>query len=98
MNVRPLISLVCAVLLASSGVAWSEPSHKAVGEKIDNGLGELPHYSQWADPTGRYPYGYKIVGKSLDSGLGELPHYSKWLDRSGRDPLSRASIRIASIR
>ena len=98
MNIRPLASLVCAVLLASSGSAWSEPSHKAVGEKIDSGLGELPPYSEWADPTGRYPYGYKIVGESLDSGLGDLPHYSKWLDRSGRVPLGRVIVRIASIR
>jgi hypothetical protein len=26
-----------------------------VGEKKDSGLGELPHYSRWADPTGKNP-------------------------------------------
>jgi hypothetical protein len=25
--------------------------------KIDNGLGELPHYRDWIDPTGRAPMG-----------------------------------------
>lgn len=26
---------------------------QVAGEKVDSGLGELPHYSQWADPTGK---------------------------------------------
>jgi hypothetical protein len=25
------------------------------GEKLDSGLGDLPHYSKWADPTGKNP-------------------------------------------
>ena len=25
------------------------------GMKIDNGLGELPHYRDWVDPSGRAP-------------------------------------------
>ena len=25
--------------------------------KVDNGLGELPHYRDWIDPTGRSPMG-----------------------------------------
>jgi hypothetical protein len=25
--------------------------------KVDNGLGELPHYRDWIDPTGRAPMG-----------------------------------------
>lgn len=25
--------------------------------KVDNGLGELPHYRDWTDPTGRSPMG-----------------------------------------
>jgi len=33
----------------------SAPANKVSGEKIDSGLGDLPHYSQWADPTGRNP-------------------------------------------
>jgi hypothetical protein len=25
--------------------------------KVDNGLGELPHYRDWIDPSGRMPMG-----------------------------------------
>lgn len=25
--------------------------------KVDNGLGDLPHYRDWIDPTGRAPMG-----------------------------------------
>ena len=28
-----------------------------LGESLDDGLGELPHYAQWKDPTGRDPLG-----------------------------------------
>jgi hypothetical protein len=28
---------------------------QVVGEKVDSGLGDLPHYSQWADPSGKNP-------------------------------------------
>ena len=39
-------------------VMAAEPSAatvQVVGEKKDSGLGDLPHYSQWADPTGKNP-------------------------------------------
>ena len=28
---------------------------QVAGEKVDSGLGDLPHYSKWADPTGKNP-------------------------------------------
>ena len=28
-----------------------------VSQSLDDGLGELPHYSQWKDPSGRDPLG-----------------------------------------
>ena len=28
---------------------------QVAGEKVDSGLGDLPHYSQWTDPTGKNP-------------------------------------------
>jgi hypothetical protein len=41
--------------LTASAVA-AEPASASVpvpGEKVDSGLGDLPHYRQWADPTGK---------------------------------------------
>ena len=29
--------------------------------KTDNGLGELPHYRDWIDPTGRSPMGAVVT-------------------------------------
>jgi hypothetical protein len=74
-----------AALLGSIGTAHADGA--VSGQKIDSGLGSLPHYSKWLDKSGRDPMSVKVVGESLDNGLGELPHYSKWLDRSGRDPM-----------
>jgi hypothetical protein len=82
-------ALGATVLLGLCASAWSGTDVNMPGQKIDSGLGELPHYSTWADRSGRYPLGYRVVGESLDDGLGELPHYSKWVDRTGRDPMGR---------
>lgn len=57
------------------------------GEKQDSGLGDLPHYSQWVDKTGKDPMRASTAGEKLDSGLGDLPHYSKWVDKSGKNPM-----------
>jgi hypothetical protein len=70
------------VLIAHAGAG-----NDVSGQKLDNGLGSLPHYSKWLDKSGRDPMGHRVLGESLDDGLGELPHYSKWADRSGRDPM-----------
>ncbi len=39
---------------------------QVTGEKVDSGLGELPHYSQWADPTGKNPTQGKASAKRDD--------------------------------
>jgi hypothetical protein len=47
-----------ATALFSTSTLATEPTAAAVklsGEKLDNGLGDLPHYSQWADPSGKNP-------------------------------------------
>ena len=31
-----------------------------VGEKLDSGLGELPHYREWKDKTGKDPMGLSM--------------------------------------
>jgi hypothetical protein len=89
-TVRTLAAIACLAAVGpvlSGGVA---------GQKLDSGLGELPHYSKWADPSGRSPLRVAVVGESLDSGLGELPHYSKWIDRTGRDPMGANTVRVAT--
>jgi hypothetical protein len=93
---------MAAALLATMAVLASTPALAAdassamaqlPGQKIDSGLGDLPHYSQWADPTGKDPMRrvaampsakVHVVGEKVDSGLGDLPHYSQWADKSGR--------------
>lgn len=79
-----LITLAtAAVSLVAATAAATE------GEKLDSGLGDLPHYAQWADKTGQTQQAARVPGESLDSGLGELPPYAQWLDKSGRDPMGR---------
>ena len=39
---------------------------QVAGEKVDSGLGELPHYSKWADTTGKNPIQAKAAAKRDD--------------------------------
>jgi hypothetical protein len=78
MKTNLLAALTAAALLSAAGPALCATDAFVPGQKLDAGLGELPHYSSWADPAGRSPLRAKVPGESLDSGLGELPHYSKW--------------------
>lgn len=90
--------LFVVTLVALCGASPSLPVLAAgpavPGEKIDSGLGDLPHYSRWADPRGRV-VAVAVPGESLDSGLGELPHYRLWVDRSGKHPMGKPT-RVAS--
>ncbi len=91
---RTLGALAC---LAASGPALSGGT--VVGQKIDNGLGDLPHYSKWLDASGRDPMHAAIPGESLDDGLGTLPHYALWKDRTGKDPMGLGeSVKVSSAR
>jgi hypothetical protein len=82
-----LVPVLAAALLGSAVFAHAGTGAAVPGQKIDSGLGSLPHYSKWIDRSGRDPMASRVPGESLDSGLGELPHYSKWVDPAGRDPL-----------
>ena len=45
---------LAVVVLANAAVADADTVPvRIAGEKVDSGLGELPHYSQWADPSGK---------------------------------------------
>ena len=78
----PAAGMVLAACMVFQGFtmleAGTQRDQSVAGQKLDSGLGDVPHYSQWTDRTGRDPLPYRVVGESLDSGLGELPHYSKW--------------------
>jgi hypothetical protein len=107
MNKRMSLKLAAA-MVAALGVLASTPTlageaastaAQVPGQKIDSGLGELPHYSQWADPTGKNPLrrtasapasATPVAGEKKDSGLGDLPHYSQWADKTGRQAVQLA--------
>lgn len=93
-----LAALSAAALILAAAPALSGPAAPVAGQKLDNGLGDLPHYSTWADRTGRNPMGSRVAGESLDDGLGALPHYSKWADKTGRDPLGRNATQVAQAK
>ena len=55
---RTLKVIALAIGVASlSACASIDAGHAQAthGMKIDNGLGELPHYRDWVDPSGRAP-------------------------------------------
>jgi hypothetical protein len=87
------VAAMAAACFQATAVLAQETSKPALaGQKLDSGLGELPHYRHWADPTGKDPMagtlvGQKIAGQKLDSGLGDLPHYRYWADPSAKQPL-----------
>ncbi len=97
---RRIPSILFAAVLSSLAMPASAQSANAVaGEKLDSGLGSLPHYSKWAAPAASKVAAVKLEGESLDNQLGELPHYRLWVDRSGKDPMgtqAAAAMRYAS--
>ena len=72
--------------------------HRVAGEKLDSGLGKLPHYREWAkypNTSGLVALVNRVPGEKLDNGLGELPPYLEW---SGRMGDRRYSMEVASRR
>jgi hypothetical protein len=98
MNRKLAFALTALALSFAFGTANGHTEVQLSGQKLDSGLGDLPHYSMWIDPTGRNPLGTRVIGESLDSGLGELPHYSKWVDKTGRNPLGREQVAAGTQR
>jgi hypothetical protein len=87
---RTLLGLAAAAALClqlDAVSAQEAPAIATAGQKIDSGLGDLPHYRYWADPTGKAPLAAKVAGQKIDSGLGDLPHYRYWADPTGKAPL-----------
>ena len=84
MILKPLIQVTVAVALAIGCASASEDP----AAKIDNGLGDLPPYSEWKHhpelerfdhpDRGAQAVRHPVRGEKLDSGLGDLPRYSEW--------------------
>lgn len=93
MHHRTRIGAAVVALLAISvtfpAAAGQNAPHRVAGEKLDSGLGKLPHYRDWAKypalrPLVRVADGQRIAGEKLDSGLGSLPHYREWGQHTSR--------------
>ena len=70
---KTLIGVISALGFALSASALADGEVPTPAARMDNGLGTLPHYSQW-----REPWVYAAPAEKIDSGLGSLPHYSQW--------------------
>lgn len=88
-----LLAVTAAAAMLFQTASADEVTSRAVpGQKLDSGLGELPHYRYWSDPTGKAPVRLQVAGQKLDSGLGELPHYRDWTDPSGKMPVRQEQV------
>ncbi|HEX6019426.1 MAG TPA: hypothetical protein VFZ28_15125 [Burkholderiaceae bacterium] len=54
---RQSIRVLAVVIGLGALGACQTPSLNMPVAKIDNGLGDLPPYREWVDPTGRSPMG-----------------------------------------
>jgi hypothetical protein len=78
------LATLLACGLASTSVLADGPGrlrNPVAGQKLDSGLGELPHYRFWTDKSGKSPVATRVAGEKLDSGLGDIAPYS--LGRNG---------------
>jgi hypothetical protein len=77
------MSLLCATAAEAGQVRQKKPI-QIPGQSLDDGLGDLPHYAHWADPTGRMSPRINIPGETLDSGLGA---FVDQLEREFNEPM-----------
>ncbi|MFZ2648933.1 MAG: hypothetical protein WA210_02400 [Burkholderiaceae bacterium] len=76
-----LVSLAATLagLLIASHAAAVDPAFSTKqlkGQKLDSGLGSLPHYRYWADKSGKNPVQLRVAGESLDDGSGNIKPFS----------------------
>lgn len=94
-----ILAAVLALLVAPFAYGADKPvtgkqqQRHVAGEKLDSGLGKLPHYSQWAkhpETQALVALASHVPGEKLDSGLGELPPYREWADNTSNQHLAAA--------
>jgi hypothetical protein len=64
------IAAALTLITAPAGLAAADVPEPAA--KVDNGLGELPPYTQWNET-----WLYAIPADSIDDGVGEMPDVSR---------------------
>ncbi len=77
------LAAALALFLAPFAYGGENP---VAGEKLDSGLGKLPHYREWTkQPVSSilFVLASRVPGEKLDSGLGNLPPYREWADNLG---------------
>ena len=67
------VSFASLSTVAVAAERSAAPANQVSGEKVDSGLGDLPHYSKWADPTGKNPVQGKAQAKGEDKPAQRLP-------------------------
>lgn len=97
MTIRSFATAAATLGIALAAVTAPAGTLATEGQKLDSGLGELPHYSQWASKSSPAATNTRVPGESLDSGLGELPPYAVWVDKTGRDPLRRQGRQLVGL-
>jgi hypothetical protein len=70
---KGFLRLLAGLALGLSTAAMADGGVPIPAPSVDNGLGTLPHYSQW-----REPWLYAMPAEKIDSGLGTLPPYAEW--------------------
>lgn len=103
---RNISALAATLALLSFPLACGAETPRAsgvmqhvAGEKLDSGLGELPHYREWARNSATRKLtttdvATRVPGEKLDSGLGELPHYREWAHRAATRQLAARDVTI----
>ena len=94
-----ILASALALLLAPAAYGGGKPAagkqHHVAGEKLDSGLGKLPHYREWARQPANsmlFILASRVPGEKLDSGLGKLPHYRHW----AKHPATKGLVALAS--
>ncbi len=71
-----IVALAAALPLqaTTASAAGVKPAASTVaGQKVDSGLGELPHYRLWTDPSGKNPMGKPKTGKTSKAAKAATP-------------------------
>lgn len=76
------LSLFCATAAEAGRVKQKTVMVQVAGQSLDDGVGDLPHYAHWSDPSGKTRV--NIPGETLDSGLGA---FVEQLEREFNEPL-----------
>ena len=89
-----IVALLLAVPLhdAVAVESGAAPAAGVASQKIDSGLGELPHYRLWADPSGKSPTREPVVVKADD------PSKAKSAKRTDATAAAAASTHLAGLK